>query len=53
MSLDLLKEEHSAFEKYNKLVSMVNQSPNLVERGVVDWAEEALYRGTLLALSER
>jgi hypothetical protein len=51
--LDLLKDEQRAFEVYNKLVSMVNQSPNLIDRAVVDWTEEGLYRGTLVALSER
>jgi hypothetical protein len=52
MSLELVKEEQRALEVYDRLVSRVNQIPNLIDRAIVDWAEEGLYRGTLFALSE-
>ncbi|KAL9548882.1 hypothetical protein PS6_006365 [Mucor atramentarius] len=50
MSLDLLHQ--SAMEAYDQLASTVNQSTSLIDHVVVDWAEEGLYRGTLLALSD-
>lgn len=51
ISLDLLHQ--SAMEAYDQLASTVNQSTSLIDHVVVDWAEEGLYRGTLLALSDR
>jgi len=51
MSLDLLHQ--NTMEAYDQLASTVNQSTSLIDHVVVDWAEEGLYRGTLLALSDR
>lgn len=53
MSLDLLEKQDEAIEAYQALVSAINQSPNFTDRSSVDWSEDALYRGTLYALSER
>ncbi|KAK4513383.1 uncharacterized protein ATC70_005381 [Mucor velutinosus] len=50
MSLDLLQQ--NAMMAYDELSSAVNQAPSLIDHVVVDWAEEGLYRGTLLALSD-
>lgn len=52
MSLDLLQQQH-AMEAYDQLASAVSQAPSLIDHSVADWAEEGLYRGTLLALSDR
>ncbi|CAO3656012.1 unnamed protein product [Mucor fragilis] len=51
MSLDLLQQQH-AMEAYDQLASAVSQAPSLIDHSVADWAEEGLYRGTLLALSD-
>lgn len=51
MSLDLLRQD--AIEAYNSLSSTVNQCTNLIDHVIADWAEEGLYRGTLLVLSDR
>jgi hypothetical protein len=53
MSLDMLKKEKEALDVYGNMVSFVNSCLNLTDRVMVDWAEEGLYRGTLLALSDR
>ncbi|KAI8971935.1 hypothetical protein BDF20DRAFT_709137 [Mycotypha africana] len=53
MSYDLNGDKSSAWKAYDDLVSLVNQSQHLSDRSLVDWAEEGLYRGTLLALNER
>lgn len=52
MSLDLLQQQ-SAMEAYDQLAAAVSQAPSLIDPIVVEWAEEGLYRGTLLALSDR
>lgn len=53
MSLDLSEKLEEAMDTYQHLVAVINQCPNLIDRPSVDWSEEALYRGTLLALSEK
>jgi hypothetical protein len=53
MSYDLLEKNQEALKEYRNLVSIVNATSNLTDRVIVDWAEEGLYRGTLLALSDR
>lgn len=53
MSLDLLQQQQHVMEAYDQLASAVNQAPSLIDHVVVDWAEEGLYRGTLLAMSDR
>lgn len=53
MSYDLLKKEKEAIKEYINMVALVNSTTNLIDRVIVDWAEEGLYRGTLLALSHR
>ncbi|KAL9556166.1 hypothetical protein MBANPS3_001996 [Mucor bainieri] len=52
MSLDLLHQQQSAMETYDQLASAVNQASSLIDPVIVDWAEQGLYRGTLLALSD-
>lgn len=51
--MELLNEEEEALEGYASIVSFVNGSANLTERGLVEWAEKGLYRATLFALSDR
>lgn len=50
MSLDLLRQD--AIEAYYSLSSTVSQCTNLIDHVMADWAEEGLYRGTLLVLSD-
>ncbi|KAI7906808.1 uncharacterized protein BX663DRAFT_548947 [Cokeromyces recurvatus] len=52
MTLDLLEKKKDAIEAYEQLASVVNESSSLTDRVAVDWVEEGLYRGILLALSD-
>ncbi|KAI8076712.1 uncharacterized protein B0P05DRAFT_545559 [Gilbertella persicaria] len=51
MSLDLMERKEESLEAYNQVASLVSQCENITDRSIVDWAEESLYRGTLVALS--
>ncbi|CEP11254.1 hypothetical protein [Parasitella parasitica] len=51
MSLDLLQQQN-AREAYDVLSSKVNQYTDAIDPVMADWAEQGLYRGTLLALNE-
>lgn len=53
MSFDLLNMDDKILDAYGQVVELVNATPNLVEKAIVDWAEEGLYRGVLYALSDR
>ncbi|CAO3629040.1 unnamed protein product [Mucor hiemalis] len=53
ISFDVLDVDNKILDAYGQVVQLVNETPNLVDRAIVDWAEEGLYRGALFALSDR
>lgn len=53
ISFDVLDVDNKILDAYGQVVQLVNETPNLVDRAIVDWAEEGLYRGVLFALSDR
>ncbi|KAI8976798.1 hypothetical protein BDB01DRAFT_802608 [Pilobolus umbonatus] len=51
MSVDLLGNKEESLVLYHDVAKAVNAST--YEKSALDWAEQALYRGTLLALSDQ
>jgi hypothetical protein len=53
ISLELTGQLEQAVDTYDEVVDMIGKATETTDRSMVDWCEEALYRGSLLLLGHR
>ncbi|KAG0194864.1 hypothetical protein DFQ28_002939 [Apophysomyces sp. BC1034] len=52
ISLEMIGQVEMALQSHKGIVELLSRAPIVFDRVLVDWAEEALYRGALLSLRE-